>query len=313
MAVDDFNRDDMPDLAVASEDGGRVAGVPRPRRRPLPRAAAARQSGASRARWSPATSTRTERPISPWSTSAATPSPSCIGDGQGGFAATAARSASAPDRARSASAASAATPSTISPSSTRCPIASRCCTATGTAQFPTVTTFPVAARPSFLIVGDTNSDGHQDLVVGSQFSESVSHPARRRPPARRADDEQAERHGPSVAGRGLRSRRRDGSRQSGGVCRRCRGPARHRRREVRHSRSVSPSAATRTPSSTGDFDHDGRIDIAVLHRATQTIAILLNRSRQHASAGTPRTARRVRSTAPTPAREPFLTRGRTPS
>jgi hypothetical protein len=30
--------------------------------------------------------------------------------------------------------------------------------------------------------------------------------------------------------------------------------------------------------ATGDFDRDGRIDIAVLHRATQTIAILLNRS-----------------------------------
>ena len=29
---------------------------------------------------------------------------------------------------------------------------------------------------------------------------------------------------------------------------------------------------------TGDFDRDGRMDIAVLHRATQTIAILLNRS-----------------------------------
>ena len=28
----------------------------------------------------------------------------------------------------------------------------------------------------------------------------------------------------------------------------------------------------------GDFDRDGRIDIAVVHRATQTIAILLNRS-----------------------------------
>jgi hypothetical protein len=34
---------------------------------------------------------------------------------------------------------------------------------------------------------------------------------------------------------------------------------------------------------TADFDRDGRVDIAVLHRATRTIAILLNRSKPPAS------------------------------
>jgi hypothetical protein len=37
----------------------------------------------------------------------------------------------------------------------------------GHGQFPKVVSHPVPSRPSFLIVGDTNQDGNQDLVVGS--------------------------------------------------------------------------------------------------------------------------------------------------
>ena len=174
MAVDDFNRDEHPDLAVASEDGGRVGIFLGTRRRPLRRGCRRSRSGASRARWSPATSTRTASPDLAVVNFGGDAVAILQGDGQGGFAAPRLIAVGTGPTRHQRRQLRQRHQRPIWPSSIRCPTASRCCTATGAAQFPTVATFPVAARPSFLIVGDTNRDGHQDLVVGSQFSESVA-------------------------------------------------------------------------------------------------------------------------------------------
>jgi len=159
----------------------------------------------------------------------------------------------------------------------------------GRGQFPNVATFPVAARPSFLIVGDTNRDGHQDLVVGSEFSESVaillgnghqldapttnklSGTAR---PSLAEDfdrDGQVDLINPDEAGGHIEILPGTGDGQFG------------RRIDLAVGRDPHAVVAA-------DFDHDGRIDVAVVHRATQTIAILLNRSPARA---TPKTGQRA--------------------
>jgi hypothetical protein len=147
----------------------------------------------------------------------------------------------------------------------------------GHGQFPTVATFPVGARPSFLIVGDTNRDGHQDLVVGSQFSESIAillgdgHQL-----AAPTTNKLSGTARPSIA------EDFDGDGQMDLV----------NIDEAAGSIEILPGTGPgtfgtpirlsvgRDPHAValGDFDRDGRIDIAVAHRATQTVAILLNRS-----------------------------------
>jgi hypothetical protein len=147
----------------------------------------------------------------------------------------------------------------------------------GRGQFPTVTTFPVAARPSFLIVGDTNEDGHQDLVVGNQFSESVAILlGNGKQLSAPTTDTLKGTARPSLAEDFDRDGQMDlvNPDEAAGVVEILPGTAPGEfGKRVRLFVGRDPYAV-----ATGDFNRDGRIDIAVAHRATQTIAILLNRS-----------------------------------
>jgi hypothetical protein len=147
----------------------------------------------------------------------------------------------------------------------------------GRGHFPDVATFPVAARSSFLIVGDTNLDGHQDLVVGSQFSESVAillgDGHRLAAPSTNTLSAVAK---PSQA----EDFDRDGQMdlvnvdEAAGVVEILPGTSPGKfGTAIRLFVGRDPHAV-----ATADFDRDGRIDIAVVHRTTQMIAILLNRS-----------------------------------
>ena len=133
------------------------------------------------------------------------------------------------------------------------------------------------ARPSFLIVGDTNQDGNQDLVVGSAYSQTVAillgngrtlEAPTSTPLAGTAH--------PSLA----EDFDRDG--QMDLVNRDALGGAIEVLPGERPGEFGRPLrfVVGRAPQAlaTGDFDRDGRVDIAVADRAGQTIAILLNDS-----------------------------------
>ncbi len=128
-----------------------------------------------------------------------------------------------------------------------------------------------------MIVGDTNRDGHQDLVVGSQFSESVA--------ILLGDGHQLTAPTTNkLAGTAKPSQAEDFDRdgqmdlvnadEAAGVVEILPGT------DASNFGTAIRIAVARDPHTVAiaDFDRDGRIDIAVAHRATQTIAILLNRS-----------------------------------
>jgi hypothetical protein len=275
VAVDDFDRDEHPDIAVASEDGGRVAvylGLGGGHFRPLPPLAVGRQPRALVA----ADLNQDDIPDLAVVNFGADAVVILQGDGRGGFA--------APRRVSVGTGPSAISVGSFgSDTQTDLAIVNSLSDSVsvlygdGHGQFPTVATFPVAARPSFLIVGDTNRDGHQDLVVGSEFSESVaillgnghqldapttnklSGTAR---PTLAEDfdgDGQVDLVHIDEAAGAIEILPGTGSGEFG--------------RPIRLVVGRDPHAV-----ATGDFDRDGRLDLAVVHRATQTIAILLNRS-----------------------------------
>ncbi|MGH6737670.1 MAG: FG-GAP repeat domain-containing protein, partial [Bradyrhizobium sp.] len=144
-------------------------------------------------------------------------------------------------------------------------------------QFPSTHTFRVSDRPSFLIVGDTNDDGNQDLVVGSELSESVAI-------LLGTGVQLAEPTTNHLSGTAKPSAAEDFDRdgqmdlvnpdESGGAIQILPGVSEgHFGKALHVTVGRDPHALV-----TADFDHDGRIDIAVAHRSSQTIAILLNRS-----------------------------------
>lgn len=275
MVVDDFNRDEQPDLAVASEDGGRLAlflGNGPGRFRALPPVAVGRQPRALVA----SDFNRDDIPDLAVVNFGADSVTILQGDGQGGFAGARLVTVGTGPSAISVGSFGADTSNDLAIVNSLSDSVS-VLYGDGRGAFPTVATFPVAARPSFLIVGDTNSDGHQDLVVGSQFSESVaiflgtgqqlSAPTTNKlsAVARPALAEDFDRDGQMDL---------INPDESAGIVEVLPGTAPGKfGTPIRLFVGRDPHAI-----ATGDFDRDGRIDIAVLHRATQTIAILLNRS-----------------------------------
>ena len=133
------------------------------------------------------------------------------------------------------------------------------------------------ARPSFLIVGDTNQDGNQDLVVGSAYSQTVAillgngraldaptstTLAGTAQPSLAEDfdrDGQMDLVNPDALGGAIEVLPGESPGEFG--------------RPLRFVVGRAPQSL-----ATGDFDRDGRVDVAVADRAGQTIAILLNRS-----------------------------------
>jgi hypothetical protein len=275
MAVDDFNRDDLPDLAVTSEDGGRVQvflGSGDGRFRELPALAVGRQPRAIVAGDFNQDGAPDLAVVNFGGDAVAI----LIGDGQGGFSGSQLIRVGTGPTAISVGSFGNDTIDDLAVVNSLSDSVS-VLYGDGHGAFPTVTTIPVAARPSFLIVGDTNSDGHQDLVVGSQLSESVSillgdgHQlgapttntlkgvAR---PSQAEDfnhDGEMDLINPEEAAGVVEVLPGTGDGKFGTA--------------IRLSVGRDPHAVV-----TGDFDHDGRPDIAVLHRATQTIAIVLNRT-----------------------------------
>ena len=287
VAVEDFNGDEHPDLAVASEDGGRVAVF----------------LGHGDGHFSPASVVPVGRQpralVASDFNQDGVPDLAVVnfggdavaillGDGKGGF-----------DKPHLVAVGSGPTAISVgsfsSDTGTDLAIVNSLSNTVsvlygdGHGDFPNVATFPVAARPSFLIVGDTNRDGHQDLVVGSEYSESVaillgnghqldapttnklSGTAR---PSLAEDfdrDGQIDLINPDEAAGQIEILPGTGDGQFG--------------RRIQLAVGRDPHAVV-----AADFDHDGRIDVAVVHRATQTIAILLNRS---PSKATPRTGQRA--------------------
>jgi hypothetical protein len=275
VAIDDFDRNDHPDLAAVSEDGGQVGvflGRGDGSFRALPPIAIGRQPRAVVS----GDFNQDERPdlaVVNFGNDAVT---ILDGDGQGGFAARRAVRVGTGPSAISVG-------SFASPTSSDLAVVNSLSDSVsvlygdGRGQFPTVANFPVTPRPSFMIVGDTNRDGHQDLVVGSEFSESVAIllGTGRQLDAPKTNTLSAVAK-PSVA----EDLDGDGEmdlinpNQSSGAIEVLPGSAPGKfgaplRVEVgRDPRAVA----------SGDFNHDGRADIAVAHGATRTITILLNQS-----------------------------------
>ncbi len=281
MAVDDFDGDEHPDLAVASEDGGKVGvflGSGNGQFRALPPTAVGRQPRALVA----GDFNQDDIPdlaVVNFGGDAVT---ILLGDGRGGFGPPRTVSVGTGPTAISVGSFSSDTSADLAVVNGLSDSVS-VLYGDGHGQFPTVATFPVGARPSFLIVGDTNRDGHQDLVVGSQFSESIAvllgdgHEL-----SAPTTNKLSGTARPSVA------EDFDGDGQMDLV----------NTDEAAGLIEILPGTGPgtfgtpirlyvgRDPHAValGDFDRDGRIDIAVAHRATQTIAILLNRSAEKTKA-----------------------------
>ena len=275
IAVDDFDRDEHPDLAVASEDGGRVGiflGRGDGRFRPLLPITVGRQPRALVV----GDFNQDDLPDLAVVNFGNDAVAILQGDGHGGFAAPHTVSVGTGPSAISIGSFGSDTSTDLAVVNSLSDSVS-VLYGDGHGQFPAVETFQVAARPSFLIVGDTNRDGHQDLVVGSQFSESIAillgngHQLT----APKTDKLSGTAH-PSVA------EDLDGDGQmdlvnvdeSAGMVEILPGTAPGEfGKPIRLYVGRDPHAV-----AIGDFDRDGRPDIAVAHRTTQTIAILLNRS-----------------------------------
>ena len=275
VAVEDFNRDGYSDLAVVSENGGRVAihlGRGDGRFRSLTPLAIGRQPRAVVA----TDFNQDDNPDLAVVNFGSDAVAILHGDGRGGFA---------PPRTVSVGTG----PSAISVGSFGSDTGADLAIVNslsnsvsvlysdGRGEFPTVTTFPVSARPSFLIVGDTNRDGHQDLVVGSEFSESV---AVLLGDGRKLDAPTTNQLSATARASLAEDLDQDGHvdlinpEETAGQIEILPGTG-----PGEFGRAIQVEVG-RDPRvvATGDFDRDGRVDLAVVHRATQTIAILLNRS-----------------------------------
>jgi hypothetical protein len=275
IAVDDFDRDEHPDIAVASEPGGRIAlylGRGDGRFQAQPPISVGRQPRALVAGDFDQDGSPDLAVVNFGGDTVAI----LRGDGHGGFA--------TPQLVPVGSGPSAiGTGSFGSDTSIDLAVVNSLSDSVsilygdGRGQFPNVATFPVTAKPNFLIVGDTNQDGHQDLVVGNQFSESVAillgNGKQLAAPTTSTLKGTAR---PSLA------EDFDGDGQmdlvnpdeSASVVEILPGTAPGEfATRVRLFVGRDPYAV-----ATGDFNRDGKTDIAVVHRATQTIAILLNRS-----------------------------------
>ena len=275
IVADDFNDDGDVDLAVASEEGGNIGiflGSGDGRFRPQLPIAVGRQPRALTV----GDFNEDDRPDMAVANFGSDAVVILIGDGRGGFAAPRPITVGTGPSAISVG-------SFSSPTSVDLAIVNSLSNSVSVlygdrrGQFSRVSTFPVAARPSFLIVGDTNEDGNQDLVVGSEFSESVA--ILLGTGAQLAEPKTNQLSGaakPSAA----EDFDRDGAMdlvnpvESGGAIEILPGVDANRfGKPIRVGVGRDPHAL-----ATADFDHDGRIDIAVVHRGSQTIAILLNRS-----------------------------------
>lgn len=275
VAADDFDRDEHPDLAVVSEAGGRLAlflGRGDGRFRALPPLAVGRLPRALVASDFNQDDIPDLAVVNFGGDSVAI----LQGDGHGGFAAPRIISVGSGPSAIGVGSFGSDTSTDLAVVNSLSDSVS-VLYGDGRGQFPTVATFPVAARPSFLIIGDTNRDGHQDLVVGSQFSESV---AILLGTGRQLDAPTTNKL--SGTARPTLAEDFDGDGQmdlvnpdeAAGVVEVLPGTAPGQfGTPIRLFVGRDPHAV-----ATGDFNRDGRIDIAVVHRATQTVAILLNRS-----------------------------------
>jgi len=275
VTVADFDRDDRPDLAVASADGGRVGiflGRGDGRFRTLPPLAVGPQPRALVA----GDFNQDDLPDLAVVNFGGDTVAVLQGDGHGGFTGPRLYAVGTGPTAISTGSFGADTSTDLAVVNSLSDSVS-VLYSDGHGKFPTVATFPVAARPSFLIVGDTNRDGHQDLVVGSQFSESVAillgdgHKL-----GAPTSNKLSGTARPSLAEDFDRDGQMDlvNPDEAAGVVEILPGTAPGEfGTPIRVSVGRDPHVV-----ATGDFDGDGRTDIAVVHRATQTIAILLNRS-----------------------------------
>lgn len=276
LAVDDFNSDERPDLAVASEDGGRIAlylGHGDGRFESMPPLSVGRQPrGLVTSDFN-----QDDRPDLAVVNFGGDSVAILQGDGRGGFTPPQLIAVGTGPSAIGVGSFGTDTSNDLAIVNSLSDSVS-VLYGDGRGQFPHVATFPVAARPSFLIIGDTNRDGHQDLVVGSQFSESVA--------ILLGDGHQLGAPTNSKLTGVARPSLAEDFDQDGemdlvnpdeaaGVVEVLpgTGPGRFGT-PVRVFVGRDPHAV-----ATGDFDRDGRVDIAVMHRASQSIAILLNRSR----------------------------------
>jgi hypothetical protein len=275
VTVADFDRDEHPDLAVASEDGGGIAvflGRGDGRFQALPPFSVGRQPRALVA----GDFNQDDIPDLAVVNFGGDAVAILQGDGHGGFATPRAIRVGTGPTAISTGSFSSDTATDLAVVNSLSDSVS-VLYGDGRGQFPTTATFSVAARPSFLIVGDTNRDGHQDLVVGSQFSESVTillgNGHQLDAPTTNKLSGTAR---PSVAEDFDRDGQMDliNPDESAGMVEILPGTAPGQfGPPIRLHVGRDPHVV-----ATGDFDRDGRIDIAVVHRATRTIAILLNRS-----------------------------------
>jgi hypothetical protein len=285
VVAEDFNGDDWPDLAVASESGGTLGiflGLGDGHFRALPPIAVGRQPRAL------AVSDFNQDDKSDLAVAnfGGDTVAILLGDGRGGFSAPLALGVGTGPSAIGVG-------SFRNPTSVDLAIVNSLSNSVsvlygdGRGQFPSVRTYPVTTRPSFLIVGDTNEDGNQDLVVGGEFSESVAillgTGAELSPPATNQLSATAK---PSVAEDFDHDGKMDlvNPDPIGGAVEILPGIGDGAfGKAIRVVVGRDPRAI-----ATADFDRDGRIDIAVVHRSSQTIAVLLNRS----PAPPPRTGRR---------------------
>ncbi len=275
MVADDFNGDDHLDLAAASQDGGSIGiflGRGDGRFTAQPPIAVGRQPRALTV----GDFDQNEHPDLAVVDFAGDAVAILLGDGRGGFTTPSAVGVGGGPTAIGVG-------SFASPTSSDLAVVNSLSGSVsvlygdGQGHFPTVTSFPVAARPSFLIIGDTNADGNQDLVVGGALTQAVAillGTGRALAAPTTSQLEGAAR--PSLAEDFDRDGNMDLVNPDG----------------VGGAIEVLPGADNgafgapqrlvlgRDPQAvaTGDFDHDGRADVAVAHRASQTIVILLNQS-----------------------------------